>query len=229
MEQGGQSATTTDVNYQQFLRPYRDHEAEAGVKYQVMPGFLLTADGFRMTQPYATDVAYGTTQTIFEVIGEQRNWGAELFGAGAVTPDVSLFGGVTYIDARLLAAIPSVADGYGKRVIGVPNWKSDVAFDVHPKVLHGIAFMGAFHYESDRAANNINTFYAPAYATFDLGARYNAAFWGHHETVRVNVTNVGDKRYWSSIADASAIGANGADTAFAGAPRTVLASIEFDL
>jgi len=229
IEQGGQSATTTDINYQQYLSPYRDREAEAGVKYQVNPAFLVTLDGFRMTQPYATDIALNTTQSVFEVIGEQRNWGAELFGTGSMTPDVSLFGGVTYIDARLEAAIPSVADGFGQRIIGVPHWKSDIAMDIHPRVADGFAVMAAFHYESDRAANNINTFYAPSYATFDLGVRKALAMWGHHETLRLNVTNVADKHYWSSIADASAIGANGADTAFAGAPRTFLASIDFDL
>jgi iron complex outermembrane receptor protein len=220
----GETAPAGTANANQILSPYRDREYEAGVKYQVTPGFLLTAAGFRMTRPLATTSA---TTNIFAVVGTQRNWGGELFGQGAVLPSLSLFGGVTYIDARLVdSGLLATND---KRVVGVPKFKSDVSADFHPAFAGAFALTGTFHYESDRAATNLNNSFAPAYATVDLGARYNAAWFGHHETVRLNVINVGDKRYYSSIADGNIVGSPGANTAYSGAPRTVLGSIEFDL
>ena len=163
---------------------------------------------------------------VFQVVGTQRNWGGELFGQGAVNPALSLFGGVTYIDARLIGApTPATND---KRVVGVPQFKSDIAGDFHPAFAGGFGFTGALHYESDRAATNTNTSFAPAYATVDLGVRYGAVWFSRHETVRLQVINVGDTRYYSSIADGTIVGSPGANTAYSGAPRTVMASLEFD-
>jgi iron complex outermembrane receptor protein len=220
----GETAPSTTANANQILSPYRDRQAEVGAKYQVLPGFLITASGFRMTRPLAT--TDGVTN-IFAVVGTQRNWGGELFGQGAVSPALSLFGGVTYIDARLVNS--GVITTNDKRVVGVPEFKSDGSADYHPAFAHGVAVTGTVHYESDRAATNINNSFAPSYATVDLGLRYNAGWWGHHETLRLNVINVGDKRYYSSIADGNIVGSPGANTAYSGTPRTVLASMEFDL
>ena len=48
-------------------------------------------------------------------------------------------------------------------------------------------------------------------------------------TARFQVLNVTDKSYYVSIADgASIVGSNGANVAYLGAPRTFLASLEFD-
>ena len=220
----GETAPAGTANVNQILSPYRDEEYEAGAKYQVTPGFLITAAGFRMTRPLATTNA---VTNLFAVVGTQRNWGGELFGQGAVTPSLSLFGGVTYIDARLIGTgVPATND---MLVVGVPHFKEDMTADFHPAIAHGFALTGTLHYESDRAATNTNNSFAPSYATVDLGVRYNAAWFAHHETLRLNVINVGDKQYYSSIADGNIVGSPGANTAYSGAPRTVMASLEFDL
>ncbi|WP_260928079.1 TonB-dependent receptor [Novosphingobium sp. 9] len=220
----GETAPSGTANANEILSPYRDRQVEIGAKYTPLPGFLITATGFRMTRPLAQTDA---TTNIFAVVGTQRNWGAELFGQGEVTPALSLLGGVTYLDARLVDAIvPGTDDG---RVVGVPHWKSDLTADYHPAFAKGFAVTGTLHYESNRAATNIGNSYAPAFATVDLGARYAAHWFGHDEVARLNVINVGDKRYYSSIADGNIVGSPGANTAYLGAPRTVMASIEVDL
>ncbi len=114
-------------------------------------------------------------------------------------------------------------------MVGVPHFKSDVAADLHPAMLGGFALTGAFHYESDRAATNTNTSFAPSYATVDLGVRYSASWWGRRETARLQMLNVGDTRYYSSVADGAIVGSAGANTAYSGAPRTLMVSLELDL
>ncbi len=220
----GEGAPAGTANANQILSPYRDEEYEAGIKYQIVPGFLLSAAGFRMTRPLAISNA---VSNVFAVVGTQRNWGGELFGQGALTPSLSLLGGVTYIDARLIGS--GVTATNDKRVVGVPEFKSDVTADFHPLFTHGVALTGTVHYESDRAATNTESSYAPPYATVDLGMRYAAALGGHHEILRLNVINVADKQYYSSIADGTIVGSPGANTAYSGAPRTILASVEFAL
>jgi iron complex outermembrane receptor protein len=222
VEQGDEAPAGT-ANANVFMSPYRDIDYEVGAKYALTPDFLVTMDGFRMTRPLAQTVA---ATNIFQVIGLQRNWGAELFGQGSLNQDLSLLGGVTFIDARLVgSALPGTDD---KRVVGVPETKLDLAADYHPMLLKGVALTGAVHFESNRAATNTNNSYAPAFATVDLGLRYGMAQWGHHETLRLQVLNVGDVHYYSSIADGNIVGSAGANTAYLGAPRTVMTSLEFD-
>jgi iron complex outermembrane recepter protein len=93
----------------------------------------------------------------------------------------------------------------------------------------GFAFTGAVHYESNRAASDVNYSYAPSYVTVDLGVRYTTAlFLKHHATARLQVLNVTNRYYYVSIADGNDVGVAGSNTAFLGAPRTVMGSVELD-
>jgi iron complex outermembrane recepter protein len=222
VEEGDQAPAGT-ANVNQFMAPYHDQEYEAGVKYALSKNFLITLDGFQMTRPLA---ATDATTNIFQVIGTQRNTGVELFAQGAVTPDVGIFGGATYIDAKLLDTGNALTSG--KFVVGVPQVKSDVALDYHPAFLNGVALTAAGHFESQRAATNTNNSYAPAFATLDLGARYTMNIMKHHLTARFQVLNVTDTNYYVSIADGNIVGSPGANTAYLGTPRTFVASLEAD-
>ena len=81
----------------------------------------------------------------------------------------------------------------------------------------------------ERAATDTNKSFAPQYATLDVGVRYATRVWRHAVIARLGAANVTDTRYYSSITDGTIVGSPGANTAYFGAPRTVLASLEFDL
>ncbi len=220
----GDQAPSTASNANAFLAPYHDTEVEIGAKYAPMKQLLLTLDGFRITRPFAD----ANAANLYEVIGTQRNYGIEFFAQGDVDPSLSVIGGVTYIDARLQNT--GVADTDGGLVVGVPEWKSDVALDYHPAFMRGVALTGAAHYESERAATNVkNQSFAAPYATLDVGARYSTRIERRYVTVRVGAINVTDTRYYASVADGTIVGSPGANTAYLGTPRTVLASLEVDL
>jgi iron complex outermembrane recepter protein len=107
------------ANANQFLSPYHDQEYEVGAKYAFTPQLLATVALFHMTRPLAeTD----SVTNIFEVVGTQRNNGAEFFVQGSIVPQLSVFGGVTYIDARLIDT--GVATTDDKLVVGVPVVKA---------------------------------------------------------------------------------------------------------
>ena len=219
----GDTAPTGSANANVTLAPYHDELYEVGVKYQLTPGLLVTLDGFRMTRPYATQDA---TTDIFAVVGTQRNYGIELFGQGALTPDLSLLGGITFIDARLQNSGVVATDN--KLIVGVPKYKLDQLFDFHPFYFHGGALTAAVHYEDARAATNTNMSYADGFVSVDLGARYSTNVGTHHATFRFQVLNVNDARYYISVADGNIVGSPGANTAYLGAPRTYHASLELD-
>jgi iron complex outermembrane receptor protein len=229
IEEGDQATVlATTVNSGQFLAPYKDEIYEVGAKYAITPKMLVTLDAFHMTRPYANTVleAGSATEGVFQVIGEQRNNGVELFLQGEATRDLSIFGGVTYIDARLQNT--GLASTNDKLIVGVPTVKSDVVFDYHPQWARGVAGTLSLNYEGKRAATDTNNSSAPSFVTIDPGVRYSTPFLGHFVTARFQVTNVTDTKYYVSIADGTIVGSPGANTAYLGAPRTYSANLEFD-
>jgi iron complex outermembrane receptor protein len=233
VEQSDQAPTSatgaTVTNSGQFLAPYTDQEYEVGVKYAITPALLATFSLFHMTRPFASSIVSPTNSTIstFEVVGTQRNNGAELFLQGAIYQDLSVFGGVSYIDARLENT--GLAATNGRLVVGVPLFKTDVALDYHPAVWHGFALTGGVHAEGERAATNLNNSFAPSYATFDAGVRYSTTVDKHIITARFQVLNIGNVFYYSSIADGTIVGSPAANTAYLGTPRTFMLSLQMTL
>lgn len=226
-DQAPNTATTTNAN--QFLAPYHDQEYEVGIKYAVTPRLLATFALFHMTRPFASSVVSPTNPNLatFEVVGTQRNDGAELFLQGDIYSDLTVFGGISYIDARLLNTGDPTTNG--RFVVGVPLFKTDMAFDYHPAVWQGFALTGGVHAEGERATSNINNNFAPSYATFDAGIRYTKTVDKHIVTARFQVLNIGNVFYYSSIADGNIVGSPGANTAYLGTPRTYMLSLQMTL
>lgn len=220
----GDSAPAGTANANEFLSPYHDKQYEMGAKYAVSDTLLVTLDAFRMTRPLA---ATNAATNVFAVVGTQRNVGAEIFAQGNITSQVSILGGVTYVDAELVNTGVVATDG--KLVVGVPRVKTDISIDYHPDSVPGFALTGTLHGESKRAATNTNNTFAPSYATLDFGARYSTRVSSHFMTLRFQVINATDKPYYSAVADGNIVGSPGANTAYFGAPQTYLASVEFDL
>ena len=221
------TASTTVTNAGQFLAPYHDEEYEVGVKYAVTPRLLATFALFHMTRPFASSIFVSPNVVTFGVVGTQRNNGAELFLQGELYQDLSIFGGISYIDARLLNT--GDLNTNGRLVVGVPLFKTDVALDYHPASWMGFALTGGVHAEGIRATSNINNNFAPSYATFDAGLRFSKTVDKHIITTRFQVLNIGNVFYYSSIADGAIVGSPGANTAYLGTPRTYVLSLQMTL
>ena len=223
------AGAVTVTNSGQFLAPYHDQEYEVGVKYAVTPALLATFALFNMTRPFASAIVSPTNTNVetFEVVGTQRNKGAEFFLQGNIYSDLTVFGGISYIDARLINTGLAITDG--RLVVGVPLFKSDMLFDYHPAVWQGFALTGGVHAEGERATSNINNNFAPPYATFDAGIRYTKTVDKHVVTARFQVLNIGNVFYYSSIADGNIVGSPGANTAYLGTPRTYMLSLQMTL
>jgi len=223
LEQGDTAPTTGVTNPGATVPTYRSEQYEVGAKYQLLAHLMLSVAGFHITRPYA-DV--NPQDDTFEVIGTQRNWGIEFYWAGEITPELSVLGGFTWLEPKLLdTGIAATSD---KSVVGVPDWQSNVALDYHPVWSHGLAGSLNVHYTGTRAATAFNNSYAPAYTTLDLGLRYSRLMWGKPVTLRGPVNNVTDARYWLSIFPSSIDGTNGGDSGWLGLPRTVTAPVEVD-
>lgn len=222
--EAGPIAPNTVTNANSVLAPLRSEEWEVGYKYRFENGLQLNAAGFRMSRPYAyTDP---TTNT-YGTFGNQRNYGVEFQASGAITRDISVLGGVTWMDAQL-GSTGTTATSH-KEVVGVPPVQASALIDYHPAWAKGAAANAAIHYVGRRAGDVENKTFADSYVTLDLGVRYTTHAYKTPIAFRFGVNNVANERYWASVYPSSVNGLSSANnSAVAGLPRTYSFTTEID-
>jgi iron complex outermembrane receptor protein len=208
----GDTAPNTAINAGEVFAPYKARQQEIGVK--VDHGRLMTMlSAFQITRPSGF-----MTGNRFAVEGEQRNRGVELNAHGTAGNNLRLYGGVTWIDAKLTkTSSPATA---GKTAVGVPEVQLSLNAEWDVPLLAGLTLTGGLIHSGKQYANQANTQRLPAWTTLDLGARYRTAVAGNKVTLRATLRNASDKNYWA--------GASTWGTLVAGAPRSLLLSATAD-
>ena len=222
--QAGDLAPAGTLNAGTSLPPYRSKEYELGYKASFNK-IDFTAALFRIERPFAN---INTMANLFEISGQQVNRGLEVSAVGELVDGLTVYGGVTLLDARLThTPYPATDD---KIYVGAPKVKGNMLFEYRIPGLAGLVATFDYQFSGTRAANDANTFFAPGYNLFDVGTRYTSSLLGKAVTWRLAVDNVTDRRYWSTIGPSNLTGANtGNLLAHLGSPRTVLASVSVDL
>jgi iron complex outermembrane receptor protein len=223
--QQGDSAPAGTANANTILAPYRSKQWEVGYKV-ALGGLNVQIDAFRIVRPYA----YANSVTnIYAVAGEQRNKGVELMMDGQVTHDLSLLGGVAYLDPRLFNTGSAATNG--SRIVGLPHFAMNMLAIYKVPVLPGLSASFNAHYISARPTDDQGVNAAAGYATFDLSASYQTVLLGRLTTFSVGVYNLSNKQYWTNIYQGGlgSYTTSGTSTASLGAPRQVEATLHFEL
>lgn len=214
--QAGPIAPISSKNAYTALAPLTSEEYEIGYKYRFRNGLQLNVAAFRMTRAYAFT---NPTTDIYAIAGTQRNYGVEFQASGAVTPWLSVLGGMTWMDAQV--GNSGDATTSHKQVVGVPPVQANILLDYHPDWANGAAVNASVHYMGRRAADVENASFVDGFTTLDLGARYATRVYDAPIVFRFGVNNVTDAQYWASVYPSSENGsATATNTAVAGYPRT---------
>jgi iron complex outermembrane receptor protein len=226
LQAGDMAPTGTNpplVNAGQSLPPYRSKEYEVGYKASLAK-IDFTAALFRIQRPFAN---VNPADNAFEISGLQVNRGLELSAVGEVISGLTVYGGVTLLDAKLEdTPLTSTND---KIYVGAPKVKGNTLFEYHFPTVQGLVASFDWQFSGPRAANDTNSFFVAGYNLFDVGARYTSTILTKNVTWRLAVDNLADKHYWSTVAPSNLTGANtGNLLAHFGSPRTVLASASID-
>ena len=221
--QAGDLAPGAAANSGAGLAPYRSKEIEAGVKAS-LARIDLTAAVFRIERPFAN---IDPIDNVFKMSGNQVNKGLELSAVGEVVSGLTLYGGVTLLNARLQDT--GIASTNDKTFVGTPKVKGNALFEYQIPAIQGLVALFDWQFTGTRPGNDTNSFYVAGYNLLDIGARYSSNIMGRNVTWRLAVNNVSDKNYWSTVAPSNLTGANtGNLLGHLGSPRTVLASASFD-
>lgn len=200
------------TNPGEVLAPFRSQQKEVGVKWQ-RDGLLATLSLFDLLRPSS-----GVSGTTFGEFGEQRNRGIETSFAGEAARGIRLLGGVTYTSAKMTKAVsPELR---GKQAMGVARWQLNLGSEWDVPMLPGLTLSGRLIHTDKMAVTPTNSLYIPSWQRVDAGVRY-AAQWGARQvTLRLNVENAFDKKYWGTAT---------AGYLFVGSPRTYTVSMGVDL
>ena len=186
---GGIGSTTANLD------PERNRSYEAGAKYQAGKGghLLLTAAVFRTDKVNGRiiDPLSGTSQVL---AGKQRVDGFEFGASGNITSRLAVFGGYTFLDAKLLPTTnPVVAGGPFPNVA-----RNSFAMLTTYRLFDGFTIGGQAFYNSARYGGSsiAGTATLPGYWRFDATAK--ATITSRIE-LQVNVLNLTNKTYYDAI------------------------------
>lgn len=188
----GKIAPSTSVNEDQIFPPFVSRQVEVGAKYDA-GALAVTAAVFRIKQPaYATDA----TTRVFGPNGKRENTGVELNVFGEPVKGTRLLGGIMYIDSKLTNTTGGTFDG--NRAPATPEYNVNLGAEWDVPTVQGLTLTTRGIYSSSQYLDQSNTKQIDSWERFDVGARYGFKVDEKNITLRANIENVADKRYWSS-------------------------------
>lgn len=208
----GDVAPSTALNAGETFAPYKTKQYELGFKADI--GNLNAGVSlFQITKPSGQ-----LESNVFDVNAEQRNRGLELTLQGQVTQGLRVFSGATFLDAELTKTNNQATKG--NRPVGVPRFQANLGLEWDVPKATGLTLMGNLIYSGKQYVNQTNTANLPAWTRVDVGARYNTQISGRAVTLRANLQNAFNKKYWSGVASYGSFSL--------GSPRTLLVSAELE-
>jgi iron complex outermembrane receptor protein len=209
LEQAANAPTST-VNANQTFAPIKSKQTEVGVKTE-RSWWNATASLFRIER----GAQYTNAANVYVLDGETKYQGVEFNTVVQAAKNVSIEGGVMLLDATL----ENAAAGYsGKRAVGAPRRQASVQATWR-EVAPGLALHVGTQYLGELAmdAGNVNTL--PAYTLFDAGFNYRHRYFGKMISVRANISNIANRKYWTYYQE---------NYLNIGAPRTASVNVRVD-
>ena len=187
LEQGG-VAPDTATNSGQIMAPMVSKQKEVGVKAD-LAGVLWTAALFDISRAYELTNSDG----LYTQDGRQRHRGVELTATGRITDNLTILGGLTWLDPRVEGG-----EFDGTRPMNVAGVLAKIYAEYEVPAVQGLFLTGGVYYTGKQWANDANTDRLPAYVTADLGFRYTVDRFGSPLTMRLNVSNITNENYWQN-------------------------------
>jgi catecholate siderophore receptor len=174
------------------LKPERNEAYEIGAKWEAGGGhLLLTAAAFRIDKRDARENQGGG---VYVDVGKLRSRGFELGVSGNLTSRLALFGGYTFLDAKIVQSVDPTK--IGSRFANVP--KHSFALLANYALTERLMVGAQAQYRGKVFGGTLdaNDNSLPSYWKFDLVGRYRVS---DRIQLRANVTNLTDKRYYDAI------------------------------
>ncbi len=190
------------------LGPIHSTQYEWGFKQQ-WQDLLFTAALFDLKQ----DHQYTNADHYFLTEGEQHNLGLELGLQGRLVQNLDMTSTLALTRSRLKDIQSSEYQDHQTQNVPRVRLATNISYQI-PQV-EGLRLLAGIQYSSSKYANKSATVKVPSYTLFNLGTAYNFRAYGYENTLRFNLDNVSNKKYWRDVGSFF-----GDDYLFLGTPRT---------
>lgn len=190
------------------LAPMHSTQYELGIKQQ-WQNLLLTAALFDLKQ----DNQYTNSDNYYVADGERHNFGLELGVQGRLSQNFDITSTLALTRSRLKDIQVDAYQGHQTQNTPTVRFANYVSYQL-PQV-DGLRLLAGMQYSSSKYAEKTGTVKVSGYSVFNVGAAYNFRAYGYDNTLRFNVDNLFNKKYWRDVGSFA-----GDDYLFLGAPRT---------
>jgi iron complex outermembrane receptor protein len=126
------------------------------------------------------------------------NQGFELGFTGKATENLTLFGGVTFLDAKVDKS--DNPDIEGNRPSEVTDKMAKITAEYAFSAIDGLVVTGGVYYNGGFYVDQQNEEEVKGYTIADIGLRYATSIENTPVAFRLTVNNITDKDYWMSAA-----------------------------
>lgn len=185
------------TNAYEVLPPTVGKQYEVGVKAD-LDGLLVAANYYWIEKANIYDSENPDGSLTRSQDGLQKHHGFEISAIGRIWDRLTLFGGLTYIDATVAKAATS--GQRGARPTGVPRFLAKVYAEYELPCAEGLFLTGGVVYMGKRrvVTSTVDRRAIGSHSVWDVGIRYERTIRGVETVARLNVENVGNKHYWAS-------------------------------
>lgn len=204
------SAPTSTVNANQTFAPIKSKQSEVGVKTE-RSFWNASAALFRIER----GAQYTNAANVYVADGQTKYQGLEFNTVVQATKDLSIEGGLMLLDATLEDAAPGYS---GKRAVAAPRRQMSIQATLRD-VLPGLALHAGAQYLGELAMDAANANTLSGTTLFDAGFNYRHRYFGKMVSVRGNISNIGNRKYWTIYQE---------NYLNIGAPRTASLNVRVD-
>ena len=186
-----------DMNDGKTFAPFETTQYEVGAKYQ-HGSWLHTLAAYQIEKPSTISETFAAPIDGYKQIttdgGETTSKGIEYGFSGNVIDDLIVWGNLAFIDAEYSNIAGSTK---GNTVQGQPEFTAGLGVEYKIPYLQGFSVNARGTYVDSQYVNSANTLEIPDYTLFDVGAKYTVNLGGVDTTLRANVDNVTNEKYWA--------------------------------
>jgi iron complex outermembrane receptor protein len=191
LKEGGTAPSTT-VNANKILPPSVNSQYEIGTKAELAKT-LLTLALFRIN---AVNEYTDPRDNVFKQDGREIHQGIELTDTGKITDRLTATGGLSLMRARVERQRKNPLL-QGKIPVNIPEQQVRAYFEYRLPGIEMLTPSFNINYSGRRPVDSTDVHFFDGSTTFDTGLRYEPKLAGHKLLLNINVTNVGNKHYWS--------------------------------
>lgn len=178
-------APTIAMNRDEAVPAQLTRQVDAGLRYQFTPTLQLVAGAFRISKPYFDlDGA-----NFYRQVGSTSNRGFELSLSGALTEQLTVVAGYTYIDPEV--RLEASASGRSTTAVAVGPTPGLLRANLQYQMarISGLVLDAGIERTSSRYAR-YPEIHLPSVTTLDMGARYSTKLFDKAATWRLRLGNV---------------------------------------